>query len=124
MWDGLRDRMQALVFHRADRPWLALVVVPLVAVLAIDVVRLWLLVPLGILMWWWGGGGSKEMNWVWILGVLEVAWGTQWTVLLITLIAMNPRHLVAVVTGMVVYGLLVAAVGAVNRWRYHRQYGL
>lgn len=107
--------------RRCDRPWLSLVVVPIAIIGAAVSMRLLLIVPLVALMWWWG---SSETPWVWILGVLEAAWGIQWAVLGLTLLATYPRHRLAVAVCWIGYALLVAGIGAINRWKYQRKYGM
>ena len=107
--------------RRKDRPWLALVLVPLTIVLATVTLHLVLLVPLVALMWWFG---SSETPWVWILGILESAWGVQWALIGIVGLSSYPQHRALVAAVVIVYGLLVAGVGATNRLRYGRRFGM
>lgn len=107
--------------RRTDRPWLALVVVPLAIVFATVTLHLLLIVPLVALMWWWG---SSETAWVWILGVLESAWGVQWAFFGLLGLSSYPRHRALIAVVWIAYALLVAGVGAVNRWRYGRGFGM
>lgn len=107
--------------RRKDRPWLALVVVPLAIVVATVTLHLLVIVPLVALMWWWG---SSETAWVWILGVLESAWGIQWAFFGLLGLSSYPRHRALVAVLWIAYALLVAGVGAVNRWRYGRRFGM
>lgn len=119
-WPGVMQLLRRMTCRR-DRPWFALVFVPIAIIGAAVSMRLLLIVPLVALMFWWG---SSETPWVWILGVLEAAWGIQWAVLGLTLLATYPRHRAAAAVCWIGYALLVAGIGAVNRWKYQRKYGM
>lgn len=106
---------------RRDRPWLALVVVPIAIVGAVVTLHLLWVVPLVALMWWCG---SSETPWVWILGIVESAWGVQWAALGLMGLITWPQHRALISVLWIAYALLVAGVGAVNRWRYGRRFGM
>lgn len=112
---------RALARQRSDRPWCALVVVPMLVLVAVLTVQLWALVPLVGLMCWWA---STETSWLWILAVVESAWGVQWVLGGTYLLATFPEDRGTVAVVWITYALLVAGVGAVNRIRFKRQYGL
>jgi hypothetical protein len=112
---------QTRVHERKDRPWCALVIVPLCVLLAVLTVQLWALVPLVVLMWWWG---STETPWVWILGILESCWGAQWVLIGTYLLGTFPNDRGAVAVFWIGYAVLVAGIGMVNRYRYAREFGL
>ena len=113
--------LASLSVRRTDRPWLTLVVVPLLTVSAVLVGHFLIVVPLVALMWWWG---SSSDPWLWILGILEACWGVQWAFVGVTLFTTFPRHVPLDSVAWIGYALVVAGIGAVNRWRYHRRYGL
>jgi len=111
----------ARLHERKDRPWCALVVVPLCVLIAVLTVQLWALVPLVALMWLWG---STETPWVWILGILESCWGVQWVLIGTYLLGTYPHDRGAVAVFWIGYAALVAGIGAINRWRYGKRYGM
>jgi hypothetical protein len=111
----------ARVHERKDRPWCALVAVPIWVLVAVLTVQLWALVPLVAMMWWWG---SRETPWVCILGVLESCWGAQWVLIGTYLLGTYPHDRGAVAVFWIGYAVLVAGIGMVNRYRFERKYGL
>ena len=113
--------LTSLSVRRTDRPWLTLVVVPLLTVSAVLAGHFWIVVPLVALMWWWG---SSSDSWLWILGVLEACWGVQWAFVGVTLFTTFPHRVPLDAALWIGYALVVAGIGAVNRWQYHRRYGL
>lgn len=112
---------QTRVHERKDRPWCALVIVPMCVLVAVLTVQLWALVPLVGLMWWYG---SAESPLVWILAIVESAWGCQWVLIGTYLLGTYPDDRGAVTVVWIGYAALVAAIGMVNRYRYEREYGL
>ncbi|MHB1787634.1 MAG: hypothetical protein ACYCS7_16155 [Acidimicrobiales bacterium] len=107
--------------RRTGRPWIALVVVPIVMVGCVLTLHLWFVVPLAVLCWWWT---PSDDPWAWVLGILEAAWGVQWGVLGLYGLMAYPDHRVLVEGLWIGYALAIAGVGALNRWRYHHRYGL
>ena len=107
--------------RRTDRPWLALVLVPILMAAAVLTLHLWLLPVLIALCWWWA---STDDPWAFVLGILEAAWGVQWGAIGIYLLAAYPNNLVTVVAIWFCYAFGMAGIGAVNRIRFHRRYGL
>ena len=107
--------------RRADRPWFTLVFVPIVMLACVVTLHLLLLLPLAALCWWWG---STEDRLMWVLGILEAAWGVQWACLGLFGYMDYPhaRPLVAVL--WIGYALVIAGIGAANRWKYNRRYGM
>jgi hypothetical protein len=107
---------------RTDRLWLSLVAIPLAipAVVLAGRFWLWLLPPLALLAWWWG---SVEWAWAWLVGIMEACYGIQWMYVGVYALTAYPRHRALVGVLWAGYAALVAAVGAVNRWRYQRHYG-
>ena len=106
--------------HRQERPWIALVGIPLEAV-AVAIAGLWfyeliLIIPLLWLSPW-------EESWIWILGVEEAAFGIQWAYIGVYAL-MTWSHAIVIV-GLLwsSYAGLVAALGAVNRWKYKKRWG-
>lgn len=112
---------RTLARQRSDRPWYALVAVPLLVLVAVLTVQFWALVPLVALMWWFG---SAESPLIWILAVVESAWGCQWVLIGTYLLATYPDDRGTVAVVWIGYAALVAALGMVNRYRYQRQYGM
>lgn len=115
--------LRTRVAKRQDRPWIALVVLPLVmtaTALTPLPQHFWLLVPLVCLTWWWG---SVEWAWGWVVGVLEAAWGLQWAYVGIYCLEDFPRHRLLVGVLWAGYAAIVAAAGALNRWHYGRKNG-
>ena len=113
-WWGLQLR------HRQERPWIALVGIPLEAV-AVAIAGLWLyelllIIPLLWLSPW-------EEPWTWILGIEEAAFGIQWGY--IGVYALNSWSQDYVVIGLLwaSYAGVIASIGAVNRWHYKRRWG-
>jgi hypothetical protein len=82
---------------------------------------LWLLPVLIACCWWWA---STDDPWAFVLGILEAAWGVQWGAIGLYLIAAYPNNLVTVVAIWFGYAFAMAGIGAVNRFRFHRRYGL
>ena len=110
------------IASRVRRPWRALVIIPLAMVAAGLSGADWLMVPLIAACWWWMPR-EDGLPWMWILGILEAAWGLQWSVFGITLITMFPSHLVTDGLVWAGYAYLVAAIGAFNHLRLRRRYG-
>ena len=70
--------LRTKVAERHDRPWLALVVLPLLmtgTAFTPLTQRYLLWLPMVCLTWWWC---SVEWRWAWLVGVLEAVWGLQW----------------------------------------------
>lgn len=107
--------------RRTDSPWRALVLVPILLALAVVTLHLWFVPPLVALCWWWG---SKDDPWMWVLGILEAAWGVQWGAMGLYGLMDFPHHRGLVEVLWVGYALAIAGVGAVNRWQFQRKYGL
>ncbi|MHB8247115.1 MAG: hypothetical protein ACYDGN_17570 [Acidimicrobiales bacterium] len=59
----------------------------------------------------------------WLLGILEAAWGVQWALLGLFGLVDYPRQRAIVAVLWIGYSLLIAGIGAVNRWKYNRRYG-
>lgn len=114
--------LHAQLAMRTDRLWLSLVAIPLAipAVVLAGRFWLWLLPPLALLAWWWG---SVEWAWAWLVGIMEACYGIQWMYVGVYALTAYPRHRALVGVLWAGYAALVAAVGAVNRWRYQRHYG-
>lgn len=111
---------RALLAKRQDRLWLSLVAVPLAMIIVTLQLDLWLLIPIAILCWFWA---SSESQWLWLLGIMEGCFGIVWAYLGVYLLAEFPRNQIAIGAGWVVYALVVAVAGGVNRWRFNRRYG-
>lgn len=95
--------------------------VPLALAFAIVTLHLWLVLPLMALCWWWG---STDDRWLWVLGLLEAAWGCQWAAVGLYALTAFPDSRGIAEALWVGYALLIAGVAALNRWRYQRKYGL
>jgi hypothetical protein len=111
---------RSLLAKRQDRLWLSMVAVPLAITAAALLSQFWLLVPLAVLCCWWG---SVEWCWAWLVGVMEACWGVQWSLIGIYGLQDFPRHRLLVGVLWFAYAGAVAAVGALNRWRYNRKSG-
>ena len=109
---------RARLAARRDRPYLALVALPL-AMVAATLAFPALLVPLAFLCWWWG---PSDWPWAWLLGIVEACFGVQWAVTGAYCLAAFPRHTVLVGLLWALYALLVAGAGALGRW-HGRRYG-
>ena len=107
--------------RKTGRPWASLVVVPILMVGCVLTLHLPLLIPLAGLCWWWGSTPSDP--WAWLLGILEAAWGVQWALLGLFGLVDYPEHRALVAVLWIGYAVLIAAIGAVNRWKYNRRYG-
>ncbi len=106
--------------HRHERPWIALVGIPLEAV-AVAVAGLWfyefvLIIPLLWLSPW-------EEPWIWILGVEEAAFGIQWAYIGVYALVTWSHAIVLVGLLWAGYAGVVAVLGVVNRWHYKRRWG-
>lgn len=112
--------LRAQLANRTDRLWLSLVVLPLAMPAVVLAGQAWLLPPLAALAWGWG---SREWAWAWLVGVMEACYGLQWAYVGIYALDAYPTHRTLVGVLWAGYAVLVAAVGAVNRWRYNRRYG-
>ena len=113
-WWGLQLR------HRQERPWIALVGIPLEAV-AVAIAGLWLyelllIIPLLWLSPW-------EEPWIWILGVEEAAFGIQWAYIGIYALLTWDHAIIVVGLIWTGYAGVVVVLGAVNRWHYKRRWG-
>jgi len=107
--------------RRTTRPWAALVVVPILMVLAAMTLHFWLVVVLAALCWWWG---SKDDPWMWVLSILEAVWGLQWGAVGLYFLVAYPGHRALVSVLWIAYALAIAGIGAVNRWRGNRRFGI
>jgi hypothetical protein len=112
--------LRALLAKRQDRLWLSLVAVPLAMITVALQLGLWLLIPVAFACWWWA---SSELQWLWLLGLVEGCFGIMWAYLGATLLTEFPRHQFAVGAGWAAYALVVAVGGGVNRWRFNHRYG-
>ena len=112
--------LRTRVAHRLDRPWTALVYLPLAMTCVALTQVYWLLVPLVFLTWWFC---SVEWHWAWVLGVTEACFGVQWAYLGIYCLTTYPRHRLLVGVLWAGYAAVVAAAAAINRWRFNRRFG-
>lgn len=111
---------RTLAAKRRDRPWLALVALPLAMTAAMCSLQLWLLPPLVLLCWYWG---SEAGGWVWFLGIQEACFSVVWVFLGAATLAAFPQDRILVGIGWIAYAGIVLAAGCVNRWKFHRRFG-
>ena len=112
--------LRTRVATRSDRPWTALVYLPLAMTCAALAQVYWLLVPLVFLTWWWCSVGWR---FAWVLGITEACFGVQWAYLGIYCLTTYPRHRLLVGVLWAGYAAVVAAAAAINRSRFNRRYG-
>ena len=110
----------SMLAARRDRPYLALVALPLAMVVAVIAMWLWLLVPLTVLCWYWA---SSEWRWTWLLGVMEGCFGVQWAYIGAYCLAAFPHDRLLVGALWAAYALIIAGVAAASRWKYGHRYG-
>ena len=116
----LRSSLESVLAQRKDRLWLSLVAVPLALTAAMLAGAFTLVIPLTLLAAWWG---SQEWLLAWLVGIMEACFGIQWGYVGAYALATYPQDRPLVAGLWIAYAALVAAVGAVNRWRYNRKYG-
>jgi hypothetical protein len=115
--------MRCATAARTERPWLALVAVPLAMTASMDAFTLdgspplwiaWL--PLAGCAWWWAP--RHEFRWTFLLALEAGGFGVQWSLLGALSLAAWPGSRGLVAGLWIGVALLVAAVSALNRWRY------
>ena len=112
--------LRTRVANRSDRPWVALVYLPLAMTCVALTQVYWLLLPLVILTWWWC---SVDWRWACVLAITEACFGVQWAYLGIYCLTTYPRHRLLVGVLWAGYAAVVAGAAAINRWHYNRKYG-
>lgn len=108
----LRPHLESVLSRRHDRPWLALVAVPLAVIAAFLSLQFWAVLPLIVVAWWFA---SNAWAWTWFLAVVEACFGIQWAMLGAASLASFPRHRLVVGVCWMAYAGIVAAAGLYNR---------
>jgi hypothetical protein len=116
-----RPHLAWLLSRRQDRPWLALVAVPLALTAAVAAIQLWLIPPLLLLCWWWS---PPAFSWISVVAAaLEACLGVQWVYLGVDAIGSFPHRLIVVGIVWALYAAVIAGAGVLNRRRLLRRAG-
>ncbi len=117
--------VQILSSTRAERPWIALIAVPLAMTATIDAaflsdfeaVPLWIAwLPLAVCAWWWAP--RHAFRWSFLLALEAAVVGVQWSLLGALSLAEWPDSRALVAGIWIGAALLIAFVAALSRWRY------